>query len=141
MIRSARRSSGLRERGFEYSDCWADDSRLVVLNALDAAERGAVIRTRTRCIGAERGEAWRLVLDVRGRRDIATARVLVNATGPWLRLFAETVLQQTAPSPRAARQGQPHRGARVCSITIAATSSRRATGGSCSRCRSSAISP
>ena len=38
------------ERGFEYSDCVADDARLVVLNALDAAERGAVIRTRTRCI-------------------------------------------------------------------------------------------
>src|SRR5258706_9284938 len=42
------------EHGFEYSDCVADDARLVVLNALDAAERGAVVRTRTRCIGAER---------------------------------------------------------------------------------------
>src|SRR6266511_3215665 len=50
--------------GFEYSDCQADDSRLVVLNALDAAERGAVIRTRARCIGTERGEDWQLVLDV-----------------------------------------------------------------------------
>src|SRR6516162_5241728 len=45
--------------GFEYSDCWADDARLVVLNAVDAAERGAVIRTRTRCVGAERGKVWR----------------------------------------------------------------------------------
>jgi glycerol-3-phosphate dehydrogenase len=89
----------LAERGFEYSDCWADDSRLVVLNALDAAERGAVIRTRTRCIGAERGETWRLVLEVRGRRDVATARVLVNATGPWLAQFAADVLRQTAPLP------------------------------------------
>jgi glycerol-3-phosphate dehydrogenase len=44
------------ERGFEYSDCMADDARLVVLNALDAAERGAVIRTRTRCISAERAD-------------------------------------------------------------------------------------
>ncbi len=87
------------ERGFEYSDCFADDSRLVVLNALDAAERGAVIRTRTRCIGVERGDVWRLVLDVRGRRDTATARVLVNATGPWIKLFAETVLHQTAAVP------------------------------------------
>ena len=86
-------------RGFEYSDCWADDSRLVVLTALDAAERGAVIRTRTRCIRAERGAAWRLVLDVRGRRDLATARVLVNATGPWIRLFAETALRDTTPLP------------------------------------------
>ena len=86
-------------RGFEYSDCWADDSRLVVLNALDAAERGAVIRTRTRCIGAERGQAWRLVLQVRGRRDIATARVLVNATGPWLKQFATDVLRQADQLP------------------------------------------
>jgi glycerol-3-phosphate dehydrogenase len=85
--------------GFEYSDCSVDDSRLVVLNALDAAERGAVVRTRTRCIGAERGEHWRLVLDVRGRRDIATARVLVNATGPWLKLFAQTVLRKPLPLP------------------------------------------
>ncbi len=87
------------ERGFEYYDCWADDSRLVVLNAVDAAERGAVIRTRTRCIGAQRGDAWRLVLDVRGRRDSATARVLVNATGPWVKLFAQTVLPESASAP------------------------------------------
>jgi glycerol-3-phosphate dehydrogenase len=86
-------------RGFEYSDCFADDSRLVVLNAVDAAERGAMIRTRTRCIGLERGDVWRLVLDVRGRRDTATARVLVNATGPWIKLFAETVLHRAQPVP------------------------------------------
>jgi glycerol-3-phosphate dehydrogenase len=92
----------LRERhehGFEYSDCVADDSRLVVLNALDAAERGAVIRTRARCIRAERGADWRLVLEVRGRRDLATARVLVNATGPWIKLFASEVLREEAPVP------------------------------------------
>ena len=85
-------------RGFEYSDCRADDARLVVLNAVDAAERGAVIRTRTRCIGAERGAAWRLTLEVRGRRDITTARALVNATGPWIKLFTESVLRASAPS-------------------------------------------
>src|SRR5918999_2075391 len=68
--------------GYEYSDCRADDSRLVVLNAVDAAERGAVIRTRTRCLRAERGEAWTLVLEVHGRRDLVRARALVNATGP-----------------------------------------------------------
>jgi glycerol-3-phosphate dehydrogenase len=86
-------------KGFEYSDCWADDARLVVLNARDAAERGAVIRTRTRCIGAERGETWQLLLDDRGRRDTAGARVLVNATGPWLGLFSETVLKERSPAP------------------------------------------
>src|SRR5262245_36707403 len=79
-------------RGFEYSDCQTDDARLVVLNALDAAERGAVIRTRTRCVGAERGDVWRLVLEVRGRRHVASARVLVNATGPWVGQFEETTL-------------------------------------------------
>ena len=92
----------LRQRhaqGFEYSDCVADDARLVVLNALDAAERGAVIRTRTRCIRAERGADWRLVLEVRRRRDLATARVLVDATGPWIKQFAGEVLRQDAPVP------------------------------------------
>jgi glycerol-3-phosphate dehydrogenase len=79
--------------GFEYSDCRVDDSRLVVLNARDAAERGATIRTRTRCIGVERGELWQLVLDVHGRRELARARVLVNATGPWLGLFGDRVLK------------------------------------------------
>jgi len=71
----------------------------VVLTALDAAERGAVIRTRTRCIGAERGDAWRLVLDVRGRRDVATARILVDASGPWLKLFAAGVLGNSGSVP------------------------------------------
>ena len=59
--------------GFEYSDCWVDDSRLVVLNARDAADRGASIRTRTRCVRAERKERWELVLHDHGRRDVATA--------------------------------------------------------------------
>jgi glycerol-3-phosphate dehydrogenase len=85
--------------GFEFSDCWVDDARLVVLNALDAAEHGAAVRTRTRCIAAERDSLWRLVLEVRGRRDVATARALVNATGPWLQLFATTVLRQALPMP------------------------------------------
>src|SRR5262249_62271502 len=76
-----------------------DDSRLVVLSALDAAEGGAVIPPRTRCTKAEGGVAWRLVLDGRGRRDVATARVLVNATGPWLKLFASGVLGDATSVP------------------------------------------
>jgi glycerol-3-phosphate dehydrogenase len=91
---------GRYERGFEYSDCQADDSRLVVLNALDAAERGALIRTRTRCVRADREASWRLVFEVRGRRDVSTARVLVNATGPWLGPFADTVLHEPPPHLR-----------------------------------------
>ena len=78
---------------FEYSDCFADDARLVVLNAVDAAERGAVIRTRTRCVRAERTDTWRLVLNARGQRDVVTARVLVNAAGAWSETVAETVMR------------------------------------------------
>jgi glycerol-3-phosphate dehydrogenase len=84
---------------FEYSDCFADDSRLVVLNAVDATERGAVIRTRTRCVRAERHDTWRLVLNSRGERDEMTARILVNATGAWSEIFAESAMR-TEPQHR-----------------------------------------
>jgi glycerol-3-phosphate dehydrogenase len=77
---------------FEFSDCRVDDARLVVLNAVDAAGHGAAIRTRTRCVRADRGEAWTLVLHSRGRRSVASARALVNATGAWLGRTSETVL-------------------------------------------------
>jgi glycerol-3-phosphate dehydrogenase len=80
--------------GFEYSDCWVDDARLVVLNARDAAERGASIRTRTRAVRAERtGELWTLTLDRKGEPATVTARVLVNAAGPWV---AEVMAAATA---------------------------------------------
>ena len=64
-----------------------------MINAVDAAERGAVIRTRTRCVRADRTDSWRLVLNARGQRDVITARILVNATGAWSELFAETALR------------------------------------------------
>lgn len=83
---------------FEYSDCWVDDSRLVVLNAVDAAERGASIRTRTRCVRADRRGVWELVLHDHGRRDTATARVLVNAAGPWIGEVAENVVRKKLTS-------------------------------------------
>ena len=85
--------------GFEYSDCWVDDARLVVLNALDAAERGAVVRTRTRVTRVEREDKWRLILNAEGRREVATARVLINAAGPWVGIVAETVLRMPGPAP------------------------------------------
>ncbi|MEO0463592.1 MAG: glycerol-3-phosphate dehydrogenase [Pseudomonadota bacterium] len=72
--------------GFEYSDCWVEDSRLVVLNALDAKERGADIRTRTECIGLERrGDVW--IASLRsddGTESRITARAVINAAGPWV---------------------------------------------------------
>jgi glycerol-3-phosphate dehydrogenase len=86
--------------GFEYSDCRADDSRLVLLNAVDAAERGAVIRTRTRLARADREDlVWRLALKSRGRREIVTARVLVNATGPWVAVVAQQILRRETSIP------------------------------------------
>ena len=76
-------------RGFEYSDCWVDDARLVVLNAVDAAERGADIRTRTRCVSAPSATTEPGALTAaRCRRPARSARssraALVNAGGPWV---------------------------------------------------------
>lgn len=73
-------------RAFEYSDCWVDDSRLVVLNALDAQARGAEILTRTAVRSARRdGEAWIVDLaDASGARRQVRARCMVNAAGPWV---------------------------------------------------------
>lgn len=67
--------------GFVYSDAWVDDARLVVLNAIDAADNGAEIRTRTELVSARReGGVWRAVLSDR----VVTARAIVNAAGPWV---------------------------------------------------------
>jgi Glycerol-3-phosphate dehydrogenase len=74
-------------RAFEYSDCWVEDARLVVLNAQDAVRMGATIRTRTRFIGAVRSDGlWTVTVeDARsGLRSTIRARVLVNAAGPWV---------------------------------------------------------
>lgn len=74
-------------KGFAYADCWVEDSRLVVLNALDAAERGAEVVTRTACSTARReGGIWTATLtpaDGGAERQIR-ARALVNAAGPWV---------------------------------------------------------
>jgi glycerol-3-phosphate dehydrogenase len=72
--------------GFVYSDCRVDDARLVVLNAVDAQERGAAILTRTRCVAAWReGNLWHAtLLDAHSATmRTVTARALVNAAGPW----------------------------------------------------------
>jgi glycerol-3-phosphate dehydrogenase len=91
---------------FEYSDCVVDDSRLVILNAVDAAERGAVIRTGARCVRADRLDVWRLATIDRGHRQVITARALVNATGAWTASVAETVLRIPPPRARAAQMSQ-----------------------------------
>jgi len=74
-------------KGFEYSDCWVDDARLVVLNAVDAAKRGACVLTRTACVSATRdGDKWRVETQCAetGATQIYFARALVNAGGPWV---------------------------------------------------------
>ncbi|GHC61228.1 glycerol-3-phosphate dehydrogenase [Limoniibacter endophyticus] len=73
-------------RGFEYSDCWVDDARLVTLNARDAAERGASIRTRTKVTGLARDQHWTIDLldQVTGKIKSIQARIVVNAAGPWI---------------------------------------------------------
>ena len=81
--------AGLRpeiKRGFAYSDCWVQDARLVVLNAMDARERGAVIRTRTRFVGASReADGWTArIVDEGGTESEVRAGALVNAGGPWV---------------------------------------------------------
>lgn len=78
-------------KGFVYSDAWVDDARLVVLNAMDAAARGARVFTRTRCTHARReGGLWQLELQAgttEARSTTLSARALVNATGPWAAQF------------------------------------------------------
>jgi glycerol-3-phosphate dehydrogenase len=74
-------------RAFEYSDCWVDDARLVILNAIDAKTLGVDIQTQTKCISARRDNGiWRLqVEDAKSGlvREIK-AKALVNASGPWV---------------------------------------------------------
>jgi glycerol-3-phosphate dehydrogenase len=91
---------------FEYSDCVVDDSRLVVLHAVDAAERGADIRTGARCVRADRLETWRLAVIDRGRRQVITARALANATGAWTASVAETILRIPPPRLRTVQMSQ-----------------------------------
>ena len=82
------------QKAFEYSDCWIEDSRLVVLNARDAAARGARINVRTKVISAEQVDGlWHVALQeaATGARRVVVARMLVNAGGPWV----ESVIRNT----------------------------------------------
>ena len=93
--------AGLRadlKLGFEYSDCWVEDNRLVILNAMDAEERGATIRARHRCTSAKPHPegGWTVTtrdLDT-GRDEVIRARMVINAAGPWANDVARTVAQR-----------------------------------------------
>ncbi|NOX74569.1 MAG: glycerol-3-phosphate dehydrogenase [Alphaproteobacteria bacterium] len=89
-------------RAFEYSDGWVDDARLVVLNARDAADRGAVIQTRMRLESAARVDGvWLARLkDMRsGETSEIRARALVNAGGPWVNKVIEGLVDVRPPDP------------------------------------------
>jgi len=78
---------GRYTKGFEYSDCFVDDARLVLLNARDAANRGADIRTRSRAVHIAQSEnIWHVTVEdtASGQRSTIAARALVNAAGPWV---------------------------------------------------------
>lgn len=82
-------------KGFMYADAWVEDARLVVLNALDAKERGATILTRTRCISARRyADMWDVTLQPAGAHAsrLVRCRVLINASGPWVTKVLDQVL-------------------------------------------------
>ena len=90
-------------RAFRYWDGWIDDARLVVLNAIDAQARGALIRTRTRVVSAERtGGVWTIGLD---SGETLRADMVVNAAGPWAEVVARDVLRLADPTPLRLVQG------------------------------------
>ena len=95
-------------RGFEYSDCWVEDSRLVVLNAMAAAESGATVAPRTRCVSAEqRSGLWHVVMrdEDSGRSTTIHARGLVNAAGPWVGDVGQAVMRSNSRAPVRLVQG------------------------------------
>ena len=86
-------------KGFEYSDCWVDDARLVVLNAMAAREKGAHVHTQTRCVSARRTKGlWHLNLErADGSLFSIRAKALVNAAGPWVAKFIRDDLKMESP--------------------------------------------
>lgn len=86
-------------KGFEYSDGWVDDSRLVVCNALAAHEQGATIATRTKCISAKRQEDYWLVTLQQQQQPTfqIKAKAIVNAGGPWVARLFDEALEEKSP--------------------------------------------
>ena len=96
------------KHGFEYSDCWVEDSRLVVLNARAASDLGATIAPRVRCISANRrGNLWHVVLrdEANGTSSEITARTLINAAGPWVGEVSQSIVRDNSRAPVRLVQG------------------------------------
>lgn len=86
--------------GFEYSDCWVDDARLVLLNLKAAQEKGAVVQNYTQCIQARPiNGLWHLVMEntLTGQQYNLRARSMINAAGPWAQSFLQEALNRTSP--------------------------------------------
>ncbi len=91
-------------KGFEYSDCWVDDARLVVLNAKQCRDYGGDVLVRTKCIGAEqKGGLWHVTVEdqTTGEKRVLKSKALVNAAGPWVKSLLTRQLAR--PSPRGIR--------------------------------------
>ena len=85
--------------GFEYSDCWVEDARLVVLTARDAEERGAEICVRTECTALERSaDGWSATLRSAACERSVTARAVINAAGPFVDRVAKIALGAGTPA-------------------------------------------
>ncbi|QOL80469.1 glycerol-3-phosphate dehydrogenase [Pseudooceanicola spongiae] len=95
------------EKAFEYSDCWVEDSRLVVLNARDAQARGATVLTRTKVRSAHQSDGiWHVTLeDVEtGTTSTVHARMIVNAGGPWVgNIISNTIRSNSTDGVRLVR--------------------------------------
>lgn len=86
--------------GYEYSDCWVQDSRFVVLNCRDAADKGAIVRVRTKCVQAHRVDGvWEMTLAGEdGKAETVRAKALVNAAGPWVSQVLGQVVGHNEPA-------------------------------------------
>ena len=88
-------------RGFEYSDCWVDDARLVVLTAMDAAQHGAQINVRTEVLSAHRQRThWEIATQdhLSSKKKTIKAKVLINASGPWVEDVLSDRIKATSKS-------------------------------------------
>ena len=94
-------------KGFEYTDCWVDDARLVVLNAMQASRHGAAVMTRTACTSlatttdANGKAVWQATLtdSESGQQSLVSARCVVNAAGPWVSHLGKKLMPTAPPEP------------------------------------------
>jgi glycerol-3-phosphate dehydrogenase len=80
--------------GYEYSDCWVDDSRLVILNAVDAAKKGAKLQNYTKVTKVTKSDGLWLITttdSIDGSQNTIKAKCFINASGPWV----DDVLQES----------------------------------------------